>query len=176
MKSPALRGSFYQAIPVESAERLVIKNVRRPEYPAVLGPDEISLGTRSPSNRRGGISIHQARFPMPSSIARKRAHAFKQQHGLCSYCHEPMWLVAPESFAQRHGLTLRQAMHYQSTAEHLSAKCDGGGDARTNIVAACWWCNSRRHVRKKPLAPDQYRSYVQQRMDKGRWHVARPHF
>jgi hypothetical protein len=50
------------------------------------------------------------------------------------------------------------------TAEHLRARCDGGRDTSDNVVAACWICNSRRHRRKVPLPPEEYRAFVRKRL------------
>ena len=51
------------------------------------------------------------------------------------------------------------------------AKQDGGLDTPENIVAACRWCNSRRHKRKTVPAPEAYLQLVQQRIRRGRWHI-----
>ncbi|WP_282097584.1 HNH endonuclease [Luteibacter sp. SG786] len=56
------------------------------------------------------------------------------------------------------------------TAEHLTARQDGGRNMASNIAAACWICNARRHRRKFPPPPAAYRAFVQQRLDKGKWH------
>ena len=88
---------------------------------------------------------------MALKLARLRNQAFKLQSGLCYYCHQPMWQENPESFAQKQGVTLAQARQLQCTAEHLVPKEDGGGPNQKNIVAACRFCNSRRH--KRPNAP-----------------------
>jgi hypothetical protein len=47
---------------------------------------------------------------------------------------------------------------------------DGGGDCAPNIVAACWYCNTRRHRRKVVLAPENHRLRVQRRMNHYLWH------
>src|SRR3546814_2545240 len=52
----------------------------------------------------------------------------------CTYCEQPMWLSDPAAFAARHGLTLRQALLLQVTAEHLLPASDGGADAEENIA------------------------------------------
>ncbi|MBL4929995.1 HNH endonuclease signature motif containing protein [Fuscibacter oryzae] len=61
-----------------------------------------------------------------------------------------------------------EALH--CTAEHLHPRSEGGQDTTDNIVAACWYCNSRRHRRKHPLSPEAHRLRVQQRMTAGKWH------
>ncbi len=91
-----------------------------------------------------------------------------------------MWEQAKEAstdFAKRHGMKPRTTKLFRATAEHLTAKCDGGPDTATNIVAACIWCNQRRHAQPKPPASDLYLSKVQRRMKAGRWrslHLATP--
>lgn len=62
----------------------------------------------------------------------------------------------------------------RSTAEHLVARCEGGRDERSNIVAACHWCNERRHLKRAKTAPsaEAYRQRVARRMAAGRWHPA----
>ena len=64
-----------------------------------------------------------------------------------------MWLDDITSFAAEHRLTHRQARQRQCTAEHLVARCDGGKNTASNIVAACRECNSTRHRRNVPLSP-----------------------
>ena len=54
--------------------------------------------------------------------ARYRRLAWINQNQKCFYCREP--------------LTLEQA-----TADHIHPKCNGGTNARKNIVAACKGCN-----------------------------------
>lgn len=109
-----------------------------------------------------------------TSISKLRKSAFTQQNGKCCYCGFSMWQDSAESFAKHHGITLKQARHFQCTAEHLQARQDGGKDAAGNIAAACIRCNHLRHARKKPLATKQYQQYVQNRVNKGGWHNARP--
>ena len=49
----------------------------------------------------------------------------------------------------------------------------GGVDSPDNIVAVCLHCNSARHRRALPPAPDPYRATVQSRMVKRRWQGGR---
>ena len=84
-----------------------------------------------------------------------------------------MWRDSIEHFARLHGITLGQARQFQCTAEHLLARQDGGGDGRSNIVAACLVCNQRRHKRKLVPEPEVYRVLVQKRLSQGRWHMLR---
>ncbi|HUR40861.1 MAG TPA: HNH endonuclease signature motif containing protein [Verrucomicrobiae bacterium] len=99
-----------------------------------------------------------------------RSAAFKAQSGRCYYCAAPIWLTDPESFAVFHGLRPRQARLFGCTAEHLVPAEDGGPMNATNIVAACAFCNSRRHHPPIAKDPAQYRSHVQRRLAAGRWH------
>ena len=81
-----------------------------------------------------------------------------------------MWESNPEAFAHALGLTLPQAHRLQATAEHLHARCEGGQDASDNIVAACLYCNQKRHEsRKNPSDWNAYRRLVSRRMKAGAW-------
>jgi hypothetical protein len=57
----------------------------------------------------------------------------------------------------------------RSTAEHLKARCEGGTNARDNIVAAHHICNARRHKRKRAPQPSEFRELVRKRVANGRW-------
>lgn len=107
------------------------------------------------------------------SLAKPRSLAFEAQQGQCFYCGQPMCNEALEQFAQKHGLTVRQAKLLQCTGEHLTPYKNGGSSSKSNIVAACAFCNHQRHARKKELSPLEYRSLVAQRMSKGGWHPAK---
>lgn len=104
-----------------------------------------------------------------TALTRLRAKAFHHQHGRCCYCGLPMWQTSPDEL-KNIGLRPRTAAPLRCTAEHLVAQRDGGKDLAGNIAAACWLCNSRRHKRKSPPAPDVYRAFVQKRLAKGKWH------
>jgi 5-methylcytosine-specific restriction endonuclease McrA len=101
-------------------------------------------------------------------VARKRS--FNLQSGRCYYCESPIWLTDPDHFATTHRLSKQQTRSFQCTAEHLQARCDGGSDSPNNVVAACMYCNAQRHKRKDRIEPAAYRSLVQSRVRKGRWH------
>lgn len=104
-------------------------------------------------------------------LQKNRQSAFERQSGKCYYCGFSMWQGCIESFAKHYGLTVKQARHFQCTAEHLVARQDGGRDGDWNIAAACIRCNLLRHKRKVPMQPEQYKTYVRKRVQKGRWHV-----
>lgn len=106
---------------------------------------------------------------MPNSIAHVRLLAAQHQKYRCFYCNLPMWSANPEPFAIKYGLTMAQARQLQCTAEHLNPKSLGGVNSKSNIVAACWYCNHKRHARTQLLDPYTYRQLVQQRISKGRW-------
>jgi 5-methylcytosine-specific restriction endonuclease McrA len=107
---------------------------------------------------------------MTTQIARHRANAFATQQGRCFYCNAKMWLENVDTFAQEHGISLRQAQRLRCTAEHLLARKDGGTDTAANIVAACYHCNKTRHAGSNPPTPERYRGRVQLAMSKARWH------
>jgi hypothetical protein len=106
-------------------------------------------------------------------LKKPRSIAFSRQAGRCCYCNEPMWSKDPHVFALKHKISIDQAKRFQCTGEHLKAHKDGGTAAQNNIAAACSLCNQRRHRRKEPLEPDQYRKLVEHRMSQGRWHNVR---
>lgn len=108
-----------------------------------------------------------------ASIQKIRKSAYTRQNGRCCYCGFSMWQDSVESFAKRHGMTVKQARHFKCTAEHLVARQDGGRDIGWNIAAACIRCNRLRHQRKVPMEPEQYKSYVQKRVEQGGWHLAK---
>lgn len=107
---------------------------------------------------------------MPTSLSRHRHQAYIAQSGRCYYCGEHMWEDDIESFSKSYRLSRRQARLVQCTAEHLHARQDGGTNTRDNIVAACKYCNQRRHKRKNPPPPETYRQFVRSRVQKGKWH------
>jgi len=107
-------------------------------------------------------------------IKRHRNSAFERQNGKCCYCGFQMWRDTPEAFAATHGIKAAQARHFQCTAEHLVARQDGGKDGTLNIAAACIRCNQLRHKRKNSLEPKLYQRHVQQRLDRGGWHILPP--
>lgn len=87
-----------------------------------------------------------------NSLKNARARAFQAQNGCCYYCRQRM----------------NQSPLTVCTAEHLRARSEGGG-VSGNIVAACLYCNSRRHRRKKPMAPLAWQAHVMQMVEKLAW-------
>ncbi len=108
---------------------------------------------------------------MPSTLSSLRARAFRRQSGRCFYCHCPMWQQSKEAFAATFNLSSRQAQHLQCTAEHLHARVDGGGNSQSNIVAACRFCNARRHRGNAPRDAAHHKEYVERLMGRRRWHA-----
>ena len=107
---------------------------------------------------------------MPSSIKESRLNAFINQAGLCYYCRSTMWLKDVEGFATKYSISISAAGRFRCTAEHLTARCDGGSNRKNNIVAACIFCNQKRHQRKKPLVPIKHKERIQRRLKQGKWH------
>jgi hypothetical protein len=115
---------------------------------------------------------HDLESSMSQSLAIARARAASRQKHCCYYCGLPMWDEHPEAFMARYDLTRRQAAQLRCTAEHLVPRCQGGFDTARNIVAACAYCNRKRHARRCPSTPAAYRAFVRQRMQGGRWSLA----
>jgi hypothetical protein len=76
----------------------------------------------------------------------------------------PMWEEDLAKFATKYQLTARQARQLRSTSEHLLARCDGGDDSRSNIVAAYSRCNRLRHRPKVPKSPNVWRAICLKRV------------
>ena len=119
--------------------------------------------------RTRGTSSQQWSSSMSHALQALRRAAAESQDNLCYYCRCPMWHSDVRHFSETFGLSEPQAQLLQCTAEHLQAKRDGGRNTKTNVVAACRFCNTRRHARPKPLEPDRYRQLVQRRLASGRW-------
>lgn len=107
------------------------------------------------------------------SLIKPRAVAFDRQNGRCFYCGQPMCQGDIQQFTQAHRISAKQAKWLQCTGEHLTPHKNGGGVSSSNIVAACYWCNSKRHARSTDLSPEKYRLMVAKLMAKGGWHPAR---
>ena len=108
-------------------------------------------------------------------IKKLRSDAFRSQSGLCYYCKSAMWLNDIKSFAIKHSISINEAKRFQCTAEHLTARCDGGSNMKNNIVAACLFCNKKRHQRKNPPVPLKYLAFIQRRLKQGKWHPKELH-
>jgi hypothetical protein len=115
------------------------------------------------------IVIEDGTWTMKKKLRTLRENAMQTQGGLCFYCRQPMWSDRAETHVQRFGLPPRKAEWFQCTAEHLLARCEGGGDQAGNIVAACRFCNWTRHRARRPLEPIRYAARVRSRMATGGW-------
>ena len=104
---------------------------------------------------------------MPTKIQNLRLRAFQQQQGRCWYCGVQMWHHDP---AELPGISAKNASRLRCTAEHLQARCDGGRDEASNVVAACEHCNHTRHKRKNPPEPNLYLADIRKRVARGGWH------
>ena len=98
------------------------------------------------------------------SMAKLRDAASRRQNGCCFYCGVRMLTASACGRRAERALVC--------TAEHLVPRSAGGADAADNIVAACWFCNTRRHRPRLPLPVLAYREHVQKRVEIGRWHSA----
>jgi 5-methylcytosine-specific restriction endonuclease McrA len=98
-----------------------------------------------------------------------RNSAAKKQNHHCFYCNAPMWQADVVAFAADHQISIKKAKFLQCTAEHLLPQANGGLHTRDNIVAACLYCNQKRHARSKVPTPLDYKKFVQQRVLHGRW-------
>jgi HNH endonuclease len=117
-------------------------------------------------------SLNLLELAMPNTLIKSRFIAFNLQQGRCIYCELPMWLDNPEAFAIKYNITTKGAALFKCTVEHLLAKQDGGKDIESNIVAACHFCNQKRHNCKTPKGPVSYKHYVSNRLGKGKWNSA----
>lgn len=108
-------------------------------------------------------------------LTQLRYKAFHRQQCRCYYCGLPMWESTHRALLGD-ALALPDALldSLRCTAEHLDARCDGGQDVPGNIVAACDWCNKKRHAHRPHCAPtvQAYRAEVQRQMARGLWHPA----
>lgn len=136
-----------------------------------------SRARHRPSNRGAtiidgctSVSSQKQRRAMTQCLKALKLTAANRQNWRCCYCDLPMWDNDPNKFAGRYRLTKRLALGFKCTAEHLTARCEGGLNHADNIAAACLICNRRRHRSKKSKSPYDYRRHVQARLHKGKWH------
>lgn len=120
------------------------------------------------------LTSRSSSMPSPrQSLKSPRSLAFSRQSGHCHYCGQPMWQENPKAFARQYRLSAKQARLLMCTGEHLVPHKDGGNATEQNIVAACLFCNKKRHQRTRDLSPEEFLSKVQKRMARGKWHPAR---
>ncbi|PKQ82961.1 hypothetical protein AOX56_00110 [Aeromonas sobria] len=84
-----------------------------------------------------------------------------------------MWEANPAQFSDQYQINKQQVDHFQCTGEHLLAKCDGGPNSASNIVAACKYCNQARHKDKDPLTATQYKKKVKSLAKMGQWYTSK---
>lgn len=100
----------------------------------------------------------------------KHCHrAFAAQGERCHYCASPMWLRNKRAFAKAHGIIARYLRLFRATAEHVVPRQSGGTTSASNIVAACWHCNSNRHRGGRNPSADDYRRSVQRKCERGQY-------
>ncbi|MBL8385063.1 MAG: HNH endonuclease [Burkholderiales bacterium] len=109
---------------------------------------------------------------MNKQFKRSRAHAFHRQNRRCYYCGKLMWLRRPRRFAEETGLPPNEVCLYKCTGEHFKPRSQGGTCSRTNIAAACRFCNQARHSLRDPPPPKLYREIVRHLSARGEWHRA----
>lgn len=89
------------------------------------------------------------------NILHLRRKAAKKQSQLCYYCSRFMTSRCPQ---------------LRCTAEHLVARSDHGKDTRSNIVAACRFCNVMRHRLFPRLSAQEYAAAVEDLVKRNKWH------
>lgn len=159
------RAEFFAAASPTSCQLVTIGSSRKMSAGTRI-TGNAAMASRGPTQQRSHSMSGKSR-----KLRSLRRSAFEQQGGCCYYCKRPMWLTEPERHAAAHGLTRKQARALQCTAEHLLPRKDGGTNDPVNIVAACLFCNHRRHARPRPLSPERYSGFVQRRLRTGRWQV-----
>jgi hypothetical protein len=92
-------------------------------------------------------------------IPRLRKQAAKRQSLHCYYCNCVMTSRCPQ---------------LSCTAEHLIPRSNKGKDTKSNIVAACKFCNSMRHRQYPALTPSDYAQIVRKFVELKKWHEHHP--
>jgi hypothetical protein len=130
------------------------------------------LGARPVRLSATGVASTLPLLPM-NKIAKLRIQSAIIQQCRCFYCGLAMIEPALPEFTPKE-LKPKWQKYLRCTAEHLTARQNQGRDNSQNIVAACWWCNTRRHKGRAENAPNpqKYRQRVQSLMKKGCWHPA----
>ena len=88
-------------------------------------------------------------------IIHLRRIAAKRQALRCYYCNSVMTPCCPQ---------------LSCTAEHLIPRSNNGKDKRSNIVAACKFCNAMRHRQYPVLTPSGYAQIVRKLVEQKKWH------
>lgn len=137
----------------------------------MLGHIENSIWyPRGPNGLLWELSLFFEDFLMATTPAKHRHSAFISQNCRCYYCGFEMWETNPAQFAAKHNITTEQASRFQCTAEHLTARQDGGTNVKQNIVAACKHCNHTRHRMRPAPSPEVLRRAIAKQLANGSWH------
>ena len=128
-----------------------------------------------PNARAGFPFTYGQEITMRKTYAQPRSHAFHLQAGRCFYCECLMWQGNDlETFRTKHDLTEDQVLQLRCTAEHVIARCDGGSDDASNIVAACHYCNLKRHACLQAKNSKNYAKHVRAKIRLKEWHLFDP--
>jgi len=119
----------------------------------------MSLHAR-PKHRRLSTFKETTMRPYSShiKIIHLRRMAAKRQKRHCYYCKR---LMTSQPQLRR-------------TAEHLIARSDCGKDSKSNIVAACHFCNAMRHRLFPRLRAPEYAATVKALVSHDKWHERHP--
>lgn len=88
---------------------------------------------------------------------------YKDQEGLCYFCHEPTWM-APRGVDGRKNPGGRKK-DLQATLEHKIPQVQGGTDHPSNLVMSCHGCNTKRrevdfeYFASIRLVPEKWKAY-----------------
>lgn len=118
----------------------------------------------------GILSYFKRNLLMPKSLVKYRHQAFVRQSKRCHYCGYPLWEGNPEQFAREHRAPLAAVKALQCTAEHLTARQDGGTNSPSNIAAACLKCNQGRHHSKPAPSAEVWQRAVKKQVKNNSWH------
>lgn len=135
--------------------------------------DTISRRLPPYHNGQRGLACLPSDFPMSHKRLQKlRSDAFRRQNCRCFYCMLPMWDDNMQEFCTVYGVKPGKAKFLRCTAEHIEARQNGGVDSISNIAAACFWCNTRRHRGRSKNAPDAhvFKARVVKLIRKRTWH------
>lgn len=81
-----------------------------------------------------------------------------------------MWLTDSSRFLVAYAVSAEQAARFQCTAEHLVPRHRDGANRKSNVVAACRFCNLQRHDADDAPEADTWAHHVATQMAQGLWH------
>jgi hypothetical protein len=110
-------------------------------------------------------------------VSQKRCKAIRRsaaarQGGRCYYCDREMWDMHAEpleAFCIRLEVTQAEAQQRLCTSEHLIPVRQGARFNIANIVAACLYCNRKRHTHRRGPPAWAFRLWVKERVRLGEW-------